>query len=86
MMIVSGDLLNRNMHIVIVMPLTSRTKQYKGHPILSPDKNNGLKERSEVLVFQVRSVSKDRLVKKIGRVTQSELELAKRTLNQILTY
>lgn len=47
--------------ILIVMPLTSKIKNYKGNPVLTPDKTNGLTEKSELLVFHIRSISKDRL-------------------------
>jgi mRNA interferase MazF len=85
-MIVSGNLLNANLPIVIVMPLTSKVKNYKGNPVLKPTKTNGLKATSEALVFQIRSVSKDRLVEKLGAIDDDELSLAIKTLNDILKY
>ena len=84
--ILSGNLLNQHLPIVIVAPLTTRIKNYKGNPVLNPDKDNGLKSESEVLVFHIRSVSKDRLVKKMGAMTKTQLELAIKTLNDILKY
>jgi mRNA interferase MazF len=84
--ILSGNLLNQHLNIVIVAPLTSRIKRYKGNPILSPTKLNGLKSESEVLVFHIRSVSKDRLVSKIGDVDSDHLDRAIKTLNDILKY
>jgi mRNA interferase MazF len=57
--IISGNLLNQHPNIVIVVPLTTKVKKYKGNPILKPSKENGLKEESEMLVFHVRSVSKE---------------------------
>lgn len=84
--VLSGDLLNTYLNIVIVAPLTTKIKNYKGHPILSPDKTNGLKSESELLVFHIRSVSKDRLVRKQGRIGKEALQQALRTLNDILHY
>ncbi len=84
--ILSGNLLNQHLPIVIVAPLTTRIKNYKGNPVLNPDKENGLKSESEVLVFHIRSVSKDRLVKRMGSITKTELALAIKTLNDILKY
>ena len=84
--IISGNLLNQYLPIVIVMPLTSSIKRYKGNPVLSPDKTNGLKNESEILVFHIRSVSKDRLIKLIGRIENVELELILKTLNDILKF
>jgi mRNA interferase MazF len=85
-LIISGNLLNEHLSIVIVMPLTTKIKNYKGNPILTPSKINGLKVESEVLVFHVRSVSKERLVRRIGKIAENELEAAIKTLNDILNY
>lgn len=68
------------------MPLTTKIKNYKGNPVLAPSKSNGLKNESEVRVFHVRSVSKERLVRKVGRIGDDELNYAIKTLNDILKY
>ena len=84
--IVSGNLLNQHLPVVIVIPLTTKIKNYKGNPVLMPTKANGLKKESEMLIFHIRSVSKDRLVEKLGSIENSELERAMKTLNDILKY
>jgi mRNA interferase MazF len=84
--ILSGNLLNQHLNVVIVVPLTSRIKKYKGNPVLIPSKVNGLKAESEMLVFHIRSVSKDRMVNKVGNIEPSELDLSIKTLNEILKY
>jgi mRNA interferase MazF len=84
--VVSGNLLNEHLTVVIVVPLTTKIKNYKGNPILSPTKINGLKTESEMLIFHIRSVSKDRLVKKMGVVEKEELNRAVKTLNDLLKY
>jgi len=84
--IISGNLLNKYMKIVIVCPLTTKIKNYKGNLVLKPTKQNGLDNTSEILVFHIRSVSKNRLVKKIGKIADKELELLKLGLNEILKY
>jgi len=85
-LVVSGNLLNEHLSVVIVMPLTTKIKNYKGNPVITPSKSNGLKTESEMLVFHVRSVSKDRLVRKLGSVAGNDLNRAIKTLNDILTY
>ena len=84
--ILSGNLLNQHLPIVIVVPLTTKIKNYMGNPVLRPTKDNFLKLESEMLIFHIRSVSKDRLTKKLGTIEPSELERAVRTLNDILKY
>lgn len=84
--IMSGNLLNQYLSVVIVVPLTTKIKNYKGNPVLKPTKANCLKSESEMLIFHIRSVSKDRLVEKFGNIESSELERAIKTLNDILKY
>ena len=86
MVIISGNLLNENLPIVIVTPLTTKLKNYKGNPIIEPGKASGLKQRSEMLVFHVRSVTQDRLVQKAGSISKQDLGMAIKTLNDLLTY
>lgn len=84
--VISGNLLNQHLPVVIVVPLTTKIKHYKGNPVLQPTATNGLKSESEMLVFHIRSVSKDRLVKKTGMIEPAELALTVKTLNDILKY
>ncbi len=84
--IVSGNLLNKHLSVVIACPLTTKIKGYKGNIILSPDNENNLKKKSEVLIFHIRSISKERLVRKIGNIKKEEIEVIKAGLNDILRY
>lgn len=84
--IISGDLMNEYLDVVVICPLTSSLKNYKGHVILQPTEQNGLTEASEILNIHVRSISKDRFVKKLGSITEKELQLTKKGLNEILTF
>lgn len=84
--ILSGNLLNEHLNILIVAPLTTKIKRYKGNPILHPTVINGLKNESEMLVFHIRSISKDRLVNKLGKIETNEIDRAIKTLNEILRY
>lgn len=77
-------MLNQLLPVCIVIPLTTKIKRYKGNPILTPTKLNGLQTESEMLVFHVRSISKDRLVRKVGSIQRDELERALATLHDIL--
>lgn len=83
--ILSGNLMNTYLNVVITAPLTSKIKNYQGNPIIDPTSKNGLKNQSEVLVFHLRSISKDRLVEKIGEITKTELTQALETLKDLTT-
>lgn len=83
--ILSGNLMNKFLKVVITAPLTSKIKRYQGNPILEPNGRNGLKLTSELMVFHIRSVSKDRLIEKIGEIKDEELREALATLKDITT-
>ena len=84
--ILSGNLLNTHLPLVICCPLTSKIKNYKGNIVLKPNSDNKLTQDSEILLFHIRSLSKDRLLRKIGCITKSDLELLKKSLTEILTF
>ena len=84
--VISGNLLNKHLQVVIICPLTTKIKNYKGNVILEPNTRNGLSEPSETLIFHIRSVSKARLKKKIGAISTSELNQIKQGLDDILRY
>ena len=84
--IISGNMLNTHLKIVIACPLTSKIKAYKGNVVLKPSKLNGLTKKSEIITFHVRSISKDRLVRKIGSITSEQLADLKQGLDDILRY
>ena len=84
--IISGNVVNKYLKVVIVCPLTTKIKNFKGNIVLHPNTENGLSQTSEILTFHVRSVSKERLVKKIGKINVAELNELKDGLNDILTY
>jgi mRNA interferase MazF len=85
-LIVSGNLMNEYSPLAICVPLTTKIKNYKGNVILTANKTNGLSENSEVLNFHIRSISKDRLVKKIGNVTKEELNQTLKGIGELLKY
>lgn len=84
--IISGSAMNENLDVIIVCPLSSSIHNFKGHPIIDPSKENGLLQVSEVMVFQVRALSKERFKKKLGIVSKGVLQKTIKTLNDILKY
>lgn len=83
--ILSGNLMNKYLQVVITAPLTSKIKNYQGNPILKPSPKNGLKVESELMIFHIRSISKDRMIEKIGELSNEELKRALETLTDITT-
>jgi mRNA interferase MazF len=83
-LVVSGNLVNKYAPVILICPLTTKIKDYKGDVILSPNEENGLEEKSEVLAMHLRSVSRDRLDKRIGKVNPEELSTIRKALQDLL--
>lgn len=84
--IVSGNAINDHMDICIVCPITSKIKNYAGCVLLKKYKHNGLKEDSEIISFQIRTIAKERLVRKPGEITPEKLKNLKMGLIEVLHY
>ncbi len=84
--IMSGNTMNEHYGVRIICPLSSHIKNFAGCLLLKKDKVNRLTKDSEILTFQLRTVSTGRLTKKIGQITPEQLREIKVFLNEILTY
>jgi len=84
--IVSGNAMNDNHGICIVCPLSSKIKNYAGGMVLTKDEINGLEQNSEIITFQIRTISKARLIRKSGEITKVQLDILKKGLLEVLTY
>ena len=84
--IISGNLLNVHAKVVVCVPLTAQIKNYHGNLVLDPSPTNGLSAKSEGLTLHVQSISKARLVQRLGNISKAELKQIHTCLNEILTY
>lgn len=84
--IISGNAMNDNLGIFIVCPISTKIKNYVGCLTLGRNKINNLSADSEILTFQIRAIAKERLTKKIGEITDQELQEIVNLLNDVLTY
>jgi len=84
--VISGNAMNIHLKIAIVCPLTTRIKNYTGCLVLHKNKMNGLDADSEVITFQIRTVSGERFLKRLGEITEKELKLIRERLMEVLTY
>lgn len=81
--IVNSDRVGK-LPLKIVAPLTDFKKHYKKVPwmvIVQPTRENCLTKTSAIDLFQVRSVSQKRLVKKLGIVDGDIMDACKEALN-----
>ncbi len=64
--VISPDEMNHNINTVIIAPMTSSSKKY---PTRASVEFQGKKGR--IVLDQIRTVDKDRLIKKIGRLKKN---------------
>ena len=84
--IISGNLANNHLNTLIVCPLTSKLKNYHGNLIVNANQANGLLKKSEVMAVHVRSISKERFKKLLGRFNKSEMAVVIESLEKIIKY
>jgi mRNA interferase MazF len=82
-LILSQDVFNQRSGTVIAMALTSQT-QRAGFPLTLELNTKGLSKQSWVKISQIRTLSIQRLGRKIGRVTPDELDQIIEGLNEII--
>lgn len=72
----------------IIVPLTDWKERYEIAPwmvYIKPDSLNNLSKESAADCFQIRSISEERFIRKIGRISSSNLVEIKDALSKVLT-
>ena len=82
-LILSHDIFNERSGTVIALAITSQL-QRAGFPLTYELSDPGLPKRSWVKISQIRTLSVERLGKKIGKVSHEELGLIIEGLNEII--
>ena len=82
-LIVSHEVFNERSGTVIAMALTSQPQQ-AGYPLTFELAKPALPKRSWVKISKIRTLSRERLGKKITRVTGEELDYIIEGLNEII--
>ena len=81
--ILSQDIFNERSGTVIAVAITSQP-QRAGFPLTLEFDANDLPKRSWVKISQIRTLSTERIGKKIGTVSQEELDQIVEGLNEII--
>jgi mRNA interferase MazF len=82
-LIVSHDVFNERSGTVIAMALTSQP-QRAGYPLTLALTNSKLKKPSWLKISQIRTLSVERIGKRLGTVSVEELDRAVEGLNEII--
>ncbi|MDO8554680.1 MAG: type II toxin-antitoxin system PemK/MazF family toxin [Candidatus Micrarchaeota archaeon] len=75
-----------HVRLAIAIPCTSKLERSKfPHThIISPSLKNGFSQDSVALVFQITSIDKERLIKKIGELDSEDIESVSGLLKDLL--
>lgn len=71
--ILQNDVGNKFSPTVIIAAITSRTRKKANMPTHVSLDNAALEKDSQVLLEQIRTLDKTRLIKKVGKLTQDEM-------------
>jgi mRNA interferase MazF len=74
-LVISPDDMNLYISTVIIAPMTTKGKEYPTRLVCQFQGKNG-----QIILDQIRTVDKVRLVKKLGRISQDEQEMVLATL------
>lgn len=85
-LVMSANRFNQSyLDLVIVLPLTSRKKDFPSHVAIS-QQESGLRIQSYVKCEDIRSISKARLLYRIGQITTSTLKAIEDRVKIILDF
>ena len=76
--VISPDEMNHNINTVIIAPMTSSSKKY---PTRVPIEFQG--KKGQIVLDQIRTIDKARLIKKIGRLKKSTYEKVSSALQEM---
>ena len=77
----------KHLRLAIVVPVTGWKAQWEKHPFfvsLNPTQTNGLAKKSSVDCFQLRAISHDRFLERIGSASEAQMDEMKRAIALIL--
>ena len=83
-LILSHDIFNERSGTVIALAITSQ-EQRAGFPLTYELDSKGLPKKSWVKISQIRTLSTERIGKKLGKVSQEELDQIIEGLNEIIS-
>ena len=86
--IVNDDQLGR-LPLKIIAPITDWKAHYSVAPwmvTINPSSQNGLTKKSSVDCFQIRSVSENRLIKRVGFITFQEILQVQEGIVKVIGY
>jgi len=77
--VISPDEMNSNIQTIVIAPMTTKSHDYPTRVKVKFQSKSGW-----IVLDQIRTVDKRRFVKKLGRITRSEIEKVKYVIKEML--
>ena len=77
--IISPDEMNENIGTVIIAPMTTKSHDYPSRVNINFKGKSG-----RILLDQIRTIDKRRIVKKLGKIKESEVQAIKAVIKEML--
>ena len=84
--VISGNTMNDHLPVCIICPLSTKLKNYHTCTVIEKNNINKLPADFEVITFQIRTISSNRLEDKIGTITAGELQDIVSKVGHLLHY
>ena len=78
-LVISPNEMNESIQTVIIAPMTTKSRKYPTRIQVNFENKEGW-----IVLDQIRTVDRKRLVKKLGKIKKKEIEEVKRTLQEML--
>ena len=82
--VISNDLINNHSLRIIVLPFTTQVHPLNAGKVLIPKNEYSLEKESAILVSDIRSIDKIRLITKIGLLSSQKLFEVEESLGLVL--
>ncbi|MDR1852216.1 MAG: type II toxin-antitoxin system PemK/MazF family toxin [Propionibacteriaceae bacterium] len=71
---------------VVICPVTSALREADFRPVLEPAGPNGLQTKSQVMTDKITAVKREKVGKRIGKVTRAEMVEIERCIAEVLGF
>jgi mRNA interferase MazF len=76
-LIISPDVLNKYLRTVVIAPMTTSDKSYPTRVTITHNKKNGA-----AAIDQIRTIDKSRIIKSLGKISESEIDSCKAIIKE----
>ncbi|MBF8250103.1 MAG: PemK-like protein [Candidatus Levybacteria bacterium] len=83
-LVISRNVVHEKTTHVIVIPISSQVSDIIGPEMVLIGKKEGLEKKSVILPLFIRSIDQERLIEKIGSLTEAKLFEVEESLNLVL--